>query len=467
MATALDSADYRVWWVASDCTTVIGGITDAGVLETLAGFNIDVDFSTGKAITIDIDVPLAADNYVYGIDSDLQQTSAYAAGTWSTSGGMIGIRSDVRVDYKITDAYAGYFNVLIDPAATCTVNDMFGLFAQAQLIGPFTAGSAGSQIAALRGSITNSCTGTYDGQVFALSLDYGSDINYGSTTALIYMWTHGNAYCDHGIYLQNWSPYMQTGMTLTEYNTTSSMLVGIDIDVNAIGADVNYFGIDNDLTQRNVAAGGYLSRGNLIGAANSVTSIGNIDAVYATYSSSTLTMAADTESNQLYGGIFASNVAGAFTLTLHDGVMGAQFAVEIDSGVTDVTGGIIAAGFFFPNAQKALTSIVYGGYFKCTNYTDYGVAVIVESNNISAGVQIRTKDSAVLPIGLQITSTSGSVTKEIELTSGVGIYTGTADPNGSLSGVDGDMYLRTGTSTANTTLYVCQGTTNWSALGTG
>ena len=247
----------------------------------------------------------------------------------------------------------------------------------------------------------------------------------------------------------------------------TSVLKGLDIDVTSAGADANYFGIDNDVLQGSVASGGYLSRGNLIGAANSVVSIGNIDAVYATYSPSTLTMAADTEANQLYGGIFMSNVSGAFTLDIHDGVMGSQFAVEIAANVVDVTRGaghgIVAAGFFFPNVLKAITAPVYGIYVKCTNHCDYGATVAVESNNISAGMQILTKDSAVLPIGLQLTSTSGSITKEIELSTGVGIYSGSADPNGSLSAEDGSIYLRTGTTTATTIIYVCIGTTNWSA----
>jgi hypothetical protein len=414
MATALVSSDYRAWWVASDCTTVIMGITDAGVLETLAGFNIDVDFSTGKAITVDIDVPLASDTYVYGMDIDLQQTAAYA-GTWSTSGGMIALRSDVHVDMQITDAYAGYFNVYVDPASTCTVNDAVGVLANVTLVGPFTQGAATSSIAALKGMISNTCTGSYDGQVFNLMLSYGSNVNYSDTTAMIYAYTHGDARCDYGFYMLNYSPYMSAGLTLTEQNTSASMLCGIDVDVNAIGADANYYGMDLDLTQRTIASGAYLSRGNLTGSRSDCYAIGNIDHVYASRSGATLTMSANTETNQFYGGIFSSSVSGAFTLALNDGVVGAQFAVSVASNVVDittgsVTAGLVAAGFFFPNVLTPITAVVYGAYIKCTNYCDYGAAVIVESNNISAGLQVRTKDSAVLPIGLDLACTSGSIT---------------------------------------------------------
>jgi len=229
---------------------------------------------------------------------------------------------------------------------------------------------------------------------------------------------------------------LATTLTITETNIAfvgavgltgdmviTSVLKGLDVDVTSAGADTNYFGIDNDVTQGSIASGAYLSRGNLIGAANSVIAIGNIDATYATYSSSTLAMTDDTEANQLYGGIFASNVSGAYTLAINDGVMGAQFAVEVAADVTDIStgsvfAGMVAAGFFFPNVLTPITATVYGAYIKCTNYTDYGLATIVESNNISAGIQIRTKDSAVLPIGLEFACTSGSITNDIALSGG-------------------------------------------------
>jgi len=215
MATELVSSDYRVWWQAEDCETVIMGLTNAGILETLGGFNIDVEFTSGQPISVDVDVPLASDTYVYGIDIDLQQTAAYA-GTWSTSGGLIGIRSDVHVDMQITDVYAGYFNVYVDPAATCTVNDAVGVLANVTLVGPFTQGAATSSIAALKGMISNTSTGSYDGQVYNVMLSYGSNVNYGDDTALIMGYTHADARCDYGFYLKNYSPYMVAGICLTE-----------------------------------------------------------------------------------------------------------------------------------------------------------------------------------------------------------------------------------------------------------
>ena len=53
---------------------------------------------------------------------------------------------------------------------------------------------------------------------------------------------------------------------------------------------------------------------------------------------------------------------------------------------------------------------------------------------------------------------------DARLHTGAGIYSGSADPNGALSATDGSIYLRTGTATASTVLYVCTGTTTWAAI---
>jgi len=134
---------------------------------------------------------------------------------------------------QITDVYAGYFNVYIDPTATCTVNDAVGVFANVTLVGPFTQGAVTSAIAALKGNISNSSTGSYDGQVFNLMLSYGSDVDYGDDTALIMGYTHSNAHCDYGFYLKNYSPNMVAGIYITEVAGASpAMTYGIHIDAD-------------------------------------------------------------------------------------------------------------------------------------------------------------------------------------------------------------------------------------------
>ena len=209
------------------------------------------------------------------------------------------------------------------------------------------------------------------------------------------------------------------GITTSGDVDITSVLTGLDVDVTSAGADASYFGIDNDITQGSVASGAYLSRGNLIGASSTVLSIGNIDHVYPYYGRSALTMADDTESNQLIGGIFLSNVAGAKTLTLHGEVVGIHAGVEVPSTVTDITGGTIAAGFFHANLQKALTTDTYGIYVQQADYCDYGAAVMVEDSNATAAIYIQARGTSVVPIGLKIgTKDTGTITKDVELQNG-------------------------------------------------
>ena len=209
------------------------------------------------------------------------------------------------------------------------------------------------------------------------------------------------------------------GITTSGDVVITSVLTGLDVDVTSAGADASYFGIDNDITQGSVASGAYLSRGNLIGASSTVLSIGNIDHVYPYYGRSALTMADDTESNQLIGGIFLSNVAGAKTLTLHGEVVGIHAGVEVPSTVTDITGGTIAAGFFHANLQKALTTDTYGIYVQQADYCDYGAAVMVEDSNATAAIYIQARGTSVVPIGLKIgTKDTGTITKDVELQNG-------------------------------------------------
>jgi len=208
-------------------------------------------------------------------------------------------------------------------------------------------------------------------------------------------------------------------LSLTGDVVITSVLTGLDVDVTSAGADATYFGIDNDVTQGSIASGAYLSRGNLIGASSTVLSIGNIDHVYPYYGRSALTMAADTESNQLIGGIFLSNVAGAKTLTLHGELVGMHAGVEVPSTVTDITGGTIAAGFFHANLQKSLTTDTYGIYVQQADYCDYGAAVMVEDSNASAAIYIQARGTSVVPIGLKIgTKDTGAITKDVELQNG-------------------------------------------------
>ena len=526
MATALVSSDYRAYWVASDCTTVIMGVTDAGVLETLAGFNIDIDFTTGSPITVDINVPLASDTYVYGLDIDLQQTAAYA-GTWSTSGGMIALRSDVHVDMQITDAYAGYFSVYVDPAATCTVNDAVGVLANVTLVGPFTQGASTSSIAALKGMISNTSTGSYDGQVYNVMLSYGSNVNYGDDTALIMGYTHADARCDYGFYLKNYSPYMVAGIYLTEvagaspvmghgilidgdcttaaisidvaltgsaihigdtwaestafdtaalsiggdatiaFGSTTDNLVLARYDVSAqIGVAEKYFiGEYKTYATSGAGAGTVLQYGIWMGDYCGLTIAHNTTDAYATRGRTSIT--GTMAGNQFIGVMGQFNVSGAATLEATGGGYGVYGSVTSDtSGACNRN---VAAGMFTmrPNTidlvgDQSCVVADMGG----SGYADYGFAANVGNNNTAAAIRVQVTDSAVLPIGILFTETVGSITKLVEFPNGAGMYYGTANPNGTLTAEDGSVYFRSGTGSVDTVLYTCSGTNVWTALTT-
>ena len=466
MATALDSANYHVWWVSSDCVTVIAGLTDAGVLETLGGIEIDVDFSTGRAITVDIDVPLAGDDYVYGLDIDLQQTSAYA-GTWSTSGGLIALRSDVHVDMQITDAYAGYFNVYVDPAATCTVNDAVGVLANVTLVGPFTQGAATSSIAALKGNISNSSTGSYDGQVFNVMLSYGSSVNYDGDTALVMGYTHADARCDYGFYLKNYSPYMVAGIYITDVlgavpviataiHVDASCTTGINIGTTTTGLAFTGIsgagGDDMDTGQIVVAddaAGTALAYGTVDGsyviervnvtAGLTGASLRYLIGKYDTYTTSSvftngmimgsyqkITLDHTTlESNAVRGRICIDAAQVGGTSNQHIAVIGQceLAAVAIASASTGLYCGVrgmassesgctanapMNGGYFSTNAVSDITGEVSAIKARMIGFTDYGLKMHVYTSNATAGICIQTDESAVLPIGLEFTSGDGS-----------------------------------------------------------
>ena len=409
----LDKDDYRVHWVASDCSTCIAGITDAGVLETLGGLNIDVDFATGEPIVVDIDVPLASDVFVTGIDVDLQQSAGYTD-SWSTAGGIIGIRGDVHVDYVITDVYGVYGNVYIDPAATCTVNDAYGLYGTVTLVGPFTAGAATSEIAAIKGEIVAASTGSYDGRVYGLMLQYDSTVNYGGVTALIFGTTAAGAYCDYGMYVLNASPNMTagiliddsgagsivTGISVAATCTTAALQIGIggtaagDVYFYSGEAADNYFRY-NSSTGKFVFGGvtdwGTGATGVLIDGAGYdwvSQTIGHIDAnlnntaAAAAYYALTVG-ASQTGSNSCFGTWTELYISNSVDLTGADNFAAVWGQVEAGTGVTFSDTGCFTAGLY-SNVIAGATLTVASGHSLNGVRAQIEVAAITNSGKSAA-----------------------------------------------------------------------------------
>ena len=100
--------------------------------------------------------------------------------------------------------------------------------------------------------------------------------------------------------------------------------------------------------------------------------------------------------------------------------------------------------------MKDITSPTYGAYIKCTSYCDFGESIQVESNHLTAGLRIQATDSAVLPVGLQLSTSTGTITKEIEFVGGQGIVSGAYASNAEVyAGVSaalpvGSMCIATG-----------------------
>ncbi|MBC8180488.1 hypothetical protein H8E88_05120 [candidate division KSB1 bacterium] len=260
-----------------------------------------------------------------------------------------------------------------------------------------------------------------------------------------------------GSYTSAYPVVITNTITTNGLFTSTTTTTAMDIDGTSAGADINHYIADFDYTQGSVSGGAYLSRGNLTGVRTDIAAIGNIDHVYATRTGSSMAMAADAETNQFYGAIVNAAASGAHTLTLHDGLVGLQATVTVDAGVTDVTGGLVAA--LFTNSApiaKNLTSPTYGIYQKTGGYTDYGIAVQVESNNVTSGIRIQASESAVLPVGLEISTSTGTVTNDILLSSGAKIFTGSA-ANGDAVYAEVGAYDATGSiylSTGNGYLYI-------------
>ena len=210
------------------------GIDMSGTFSTVA-INIDgtCNGTSASAINIDLDYDFATigAEYPAAIYLDLTQTSKFTTGY----GGFYGIASRVRAAYANVGTYGILGKAYVTATgATQLINDVYGLMGELLINGTDTQRFATtSSLAAIRGSVSNSSTGAWNGQVFALMLDFGPHENYGDTTALIYAYTHGDAHCDYGFVINNYSTNMTTGIWITETaGSTPAIATGIDIDAN-------------------------------------------------------------------------------------------------------------------------------------------------------------------------------------------------------------------------------------------
>jgi len=197
-----------------------------------------------------------------------------------------------------------------------------------------------------------------------------------------------------------------------------------------------------------------------IGATGVMTGIGAITADGAIDFSSTRTA--------------GSNIANMHKITLNagdafTGTTGHQFKVyDADNSVVH-NGGEHTAVYANMKLLSAMAaggkSVLYSGH----NYGSGGDYQIIDAGVWLYGnfVDAFKISGGSIAEGLDLSETTVT-TCDVHMSSGAYLMTGSADPNGSVTAPDGSVYIRTGTSTANTTVYVnTNGGTSWSALGTG
>ena len=240
-------------------------------------------------------------------------------------------------------------------------------------------------------------------------------------------------------------------------NALSTFLGGLTIGVDDTGHDVKFFGAtsgkywmwDESADKMIVAGDGSIS--------GTLTLTGDVD------SSGKLDFQFEPAAGASTGHIIKS------TLTTATGYSGTTAALILKQYFADnactVTGGELTGLYVNVKQTAVLTGGAKSSLISAHNYgtggdyqsIDYGIILY---GDLTAGYELSGGTSTY---GIKMDNQTISAA-DILLSSGAMIITGSADPNGTVTGVDGSMYLRTGTATRDTTLYLCQGTTTWTAL---
>ncbi len=220
------------------------GIDMGGTFSTVA-INIDGTClaSTASAIQVTLDYDFSAsgvgENYPSAIRLDLTQTAVGA----TMAGGFYGVHARLHAAYGNLGTYGLFSRCYVTATgASQKINDVVGVMGEIRVNGADTKYYADtSSISAVRGSISNSSTGKFQGQVFGLMLDYGMNQNNTGETALIFGYSHADVYLDYGMHLiSNSATQALTAGIYLESASGSTITTGINID----GAGTITTGID-------------------------------------------------------------------------------------------------------------------------------------------------------------------------------------------------------------------------------
>jgi hypothetical protein len=202
---------------------------------------------------------------------------------------------------------------------------------------------------------------------------------------------------------------------------------------------VTHSGGDGDMTDYC----GFYNKINIIGVGDAgLTAVADAPRAY---------VGVDGSSNAVVAQLYASQ-----PWVKHGGT-GAITAMSAVSAMCDVqtnafTGNTVNSGHFHIKGAATVTA----------QFDGVMIEVYPDVTCLDSGLAIASDTGAVVDSAIRISGTFGH---ELKLSSGAFIMTGTADPNGAVTGTDGSIYLRTGTGAFATVLYVCNAAgTTWDAV---
>lgn len=435
-----DEEDANFMWDTSANRMIFAGaagITINGecdyAIDITDGVIRDTQTISAAAIDLnmDIDMATAGAAHVPVLYIDANQSTAYSGGALSC------IKGKVYTTEHITNVYGA--QLWAYSSGTHTMNDLTCVHAIVITGGTITADtSTSSTCSALSGYISNYSSGSWDGRVACLFLNYGSNVNYGDETAYIYMMSHADTKLDYGIHFTCLSSQQAvTAAILIEALSGATITTGIDIggaEAGTITTGLSIGACTTDIILQNGATIINNASDELTITEDNVIITGNLQVVGTTTTIDTATITVDdpniqlnvvaspTDSNADGGGItlmgtapnktiawadtgnnwtFNQNVdlestfvykinntqvLSASTLTLSEGATIADSADEISAGT--------GPGLTITQDQIGLTGKVEIGY------TDWGVAgagaIAITGNGWDWALQVNAKVTANL-----------------------------------------------------------------------
>lgn len=225
-----------------------------------------------QVIDVDVDFATLGSIHHYVLEIDAVVTTAVAS-TNPNMGRLYGASVVIHLDKAVTNTYGIMSVIEAEPSASIEVNDIVGVMGKIEMKGAFTVYQAASSVSALRGDISNACSGSWTGQVFTLMLNYGSNLDYDLETAWIHAYNNTDSKLDYGIHMTQKSTQqaITTGIWL-DIEDSTTVTTGIHLDINSTGVLTTGIDIEGCATA-NIAISGTNATGIAMTGTYSVASI--------------------------------------------------------------------------------------------------------------------------------------------------------------------------------------------------